>query len=133
MIEHVAEIVAAYVGKNQVGVSELPELIASVSQALSGLGQAPAPPAASPLIPAVSIRRSVRAASITCLDCGWSGQTLKRHVSAAHGLTVDQYRARWGLSTDYPMVAPDYSARRSELAKALGLGAAKGGRPRRAT
>jgi predicted transcriptional regulator len=121
MIEHVAEIVAAYVGKNWVDPSELPGLIQRVRQSLAGLGKAEAGSPTS-LTPAVSVRRSVRANSITCLDCGYEGQMLKRHLSTAHGMTPDGYRSRWNLPSDYPMVAKNYSARRSELAKALGLG-----------
>jgi predicted transcriptional regulator len=121
MIEHVAEIVAAYVGKNRVNPSELPALIQQVSQSLSNLGQASVG-ASTLLTPAVSVRRSVRANTITCLDCGYQGQMLKRHLSTAHGMTPDEYRARWSLPSDYPTVARNYSARRSELAKALGLG-----------
>jgi len=128
MKEHVAEIVAAYVGKNRLDAAQLPQLIASVSQAIAGLGQTPAPTAAPvALTPAVSIRRSIAANKITCLDCGWSGQMLKRHLLGAHGLTVDEYRTRWRLPSDYPTVAQNYAARRSELAKALGLGR-RGGR-----
>jgi hypothetical protein len=79
----------------------------------------------SPAIPAaVSIRRSVGADAITCLDCGYKGQMLKRHISTAHSLSVDEYRTRWSLASDYPMVAPKYAARRSELAKSIGWGAA---------
>jgi predicted transcriptional regulator len=121
MKERVAEIVAAYVGKNQVDPAELPALIASVNQALAGLGQASAA-APTSLTPAVPIRRSVGAESITCLDCGQKSKMLKRHLSTAHSMTVDEYRTRWSLPTDYPMVAKNYSARRSELAKSLGLG-----------
>jgi predicted transcriptional regulator len=122
MNKHVAEIVAAYVGKNRLDASELPTLIASVSQAFGSLGQtAPADPPA-PLVPAVAVRRSVGADAITCLDCGKKAKMLKRHLMNAHGLTFDEYRRRWGLATNYPIVAPNYSARRSELAKALGLG-----------
>jgi predicted transcriptional regulator len=121
MIKHVAEIVAAFVKRNQVPATELPALIASVNQALVGLGQAPAA-APTSLTPAVPIRRSVGAESITCLDCGQKSKMLKRHLSTAHGMTVDEYRTRWSLPTDYPMVAKNYSARRSELAKSIGLG-----------
>jgi predicted transcriptional regulator len=124
MKEHVAEIVAAFVKRNQVAATELPALIASVSQSLGSLGEAPAAPA--PLTPAVSIRGSATASKITCLDCGWSGQMLKRHLSTGHNLSVDEYRTRWGLKPDYPMVARNYAARRSELAKSIGLG--RGGR-----
>jgi len=121
MKEQVAEIVAAYVGHNTIAPAELPTLIVSVSQALASLGQ---PPAAAPaaLTPAVPIRRSVGADAITCLDCGYKGQMLKRHLTTSHGMSVDEYRTRWGLASDYPMVAPNYAARRSELAKSIGLG-----------
>jgi predicted transcriptional regulator len=121
MIENVAEIIAAFLKRTQVPAAELPALIASVNQALAGLGQAPAA-APTSLTPAVPIRRSVGAESITCLDCGQKSKMLKRHLSTAHGMTVDEYRTRWGLPTDYPMVAKNYSARRSELAKSIGLG-----------
>ena len=121
MKEHVAGIVAAYVGKNRIDPSQLPELIASVSQALAGLGQAAAP-ASSSLTPAVPIRRSIGAETITCLDCGWSGKMLKRHLTSAHNTNPAEYRTRWNLPGDYPMVSKNYAARRSELAKASGLG-----------
>ena len=120
MKEHVAEIVAAYVGHNTVSPDQLPGLIASVNQALNRLGEPPA--AASPPTPAVPIRRSVGADTITCLDCGWKGVMLKRHLSSTHGMTPTQYRERWGLELAYPLVAKNYASRRSELAKALGLG-----------
>ena len=120
MKEHVAEIVAAYVGHNTISPDQLPGLIASVNQALNRLGESPA--AASPPTPAVPIRRSVGADTITCLDCGWKGVMLKRHLSSAHGMTPAQYRDRWGLELTYPLVAKNYASRRSELAKALGLG-----------
>jgi predicted transcriptional regulator len=122
MIEHIAEIVAAYVGKNRVDPSEFPALILKVSQSLADLGKAGAGPPTSPT-PAVSIRRSVGADTITCLGCAWSGRMLKRHLSTAHGMTPEAYRA---LPSDYPMVPRNYSARRSELAKALGLGRRRG-------
>jgi predicted transcriptional regulator len=125
MKEHVTEIVSAYVRKNAIAQSELPALIQQVSQSLAGLGQAPAAPPAS-LTPAVPIRRSVGAETITCLNCGWKGQMLRRHLSTAHSMTVDEYRSRWSLPSDYPMVAKNYSARRSELAKSLGLGRRNG-------
>ena len=107
--------------KNQVEAAQLPALIASVSQSLAGLGQPPTI-ANVPLTPAVSIRQSVGAESITCLDCGAKAKMLKRHLHNAHGLTPHEYRARWSLPTDYPLVSKNYAARRSELAKAAGLG-----------
>ena len=121
MKERVAEIVAAYVGHNSISADQLPTLIASVNQALSGLGEAAAPTPSVPT-PAIPIRRSVGANAITCLDCGYQGKMLKRHLSAAHGMTPEQYRARWGLDRSYPFVAKNYAARRSELAKSIGLG-----------
>ncbi len=121
MKEHVAEIVAAYVGKNRLDAAELPAVIAAVSQALASLGT-PAGAAPASLAPAVPIRRSVGANEITCLNCGYKSQMLKRHLMTAHSMTVDEYRVRWSLSPDYPMVAKNYAARRSELAKSFGLG-----------
>ncbi|HEV2185693.1 MAG TPA: MucR family transcriptional regulator [Stellaceae bacterium] len=125
MTENVAAIVSAYVGKNRLDPAELPALITSVKAALASLGQMPFAAPAS-LTPAVSIRRSVGADAITCVDCGFKSKMLKRHISTAHNLTVGEYKTRWGLPSDYPMVAKGYSARRSELAKSLGLG--RGGR-----
>jgi predicted transcriptional regulator len=120
--KQVAEIVAAYVGHNTISPTELPALIIRVSEAFATLGQVAAIATDQSLSPAVSVRRSVRPEAITCLDCGWSGQMLKRHLTTAHGLSVDEYRSRWGLPLDYPMVAKNYAARRSELAKSIGLG-----------
>jgi predicted transcriptional regulator len=131
MKERVAEIVAAYVGHNTVAPDQLPSLIASVDAALSSLGQSPVPAAVPTPGPAVSVRRSIGPDQITCLTCGWSGQMLKRHLSTAHGMTPAQYRERWKLASDYPMVAPNYATRRSELAKSIGLGTRGKGRRRR--
>jgi predicted transcriptional regulator len=130
MIEQVAEIVAAFVKRNQVPSTELPALIASVSQSLASLGQAPAATPA-PLNPAVSIRQSIRPDYLICLDCGQKSKMLKRHLTTAHSMTPDEYRAKWGLPSDYPMTAPNYAARRSELAKSAGLGRRGGSRRRR--
>jgi predicted transcriptional regulator len=129
MIERVAEIVAAYVKRNAINADQLPGLIQQVSQSLAGLGQPLAEPAAAgPLTPAVSIRRSIGKEAMICLDCGKSAKMLKRHIASTHGMTPDQYRARWSLPKNYPMVASAYSARRSELAKAAGLGVGRRGR-----
>jgi predicted transcriptional regulator len=121
MKERVAEIVAAYVRKNQINGAELPALIASVSQSLASLGQSPIPVLGSPT-PAVPIRRSVGAEAIICLDCGAKAMMLKRHLLRAHGMTPDEYRARWSLPADYPLVSKNYAAQRSEMAKAAGFG-----------
>jgi predicted transcriptional regulator len=124
MKEQVAEIVAAYLRKNHVSTGDIPAVITQVYLSLAGLTDAqsakPEPPAH--LEPAVPIRRSVNKDFIVCLECGYKGAMLRRHLKAAHDLTPEAYRQRWSLPTDYPIVAPNYSARRSELAKANGLG-----------
>ncbi len=116
-----ADIVAAYVRHNTIGVTEIPALIATVHAALSGLDNAPQPEDA-PKEPAVSPRSSVKPDSIACLECGKRFKSIKRHLSSNHELTPDQYRAKWNLKHDYPMVAPEYAAARSKLAKSMGLG-----------
>jgi predicted transcriptional regulator len=120
MKEQVAEIVAAYLRKNSVAPSDVPAVIAQVYQSLAGLSQPK--PAEPPLQPVVPIRRSVTPEHVVCLDCGAKGKMLKRHLLAVHNLTPADYRERWKLPTDHPLVAPGHSARRSEMAKALGLG-----------
>jgi predicted transcriptional regulator len=118
--ELTAEIVAAYVQRNQIAVDQLTSLISTVHRALADLGK-PISEAVVERTPAVSIRRSVQHAKVTCLECGWAGSVLRRHLTT-HGLTVDQYRARWNLPLDHALVAPAYSERRSGLAKEFGLG-----------
>ncbi len=113
------EIIAAYVGNNAVAVDQVPSLIKEVHQAQVGLGSEGDQ---ATLTPAVPIKKSVRKATIVCLECGRSGKLLKRHLTTAHGLGVNEYRKRWKLPADYPMTAPNYAARRSELAKMIGLG-----------
>src|SRR4051795_7426147 len=117
-----AEIVAAFAGNNTVAVSDLPGLIASVFQALQATDQPEAePPAAAP-VPVVPIRKSVGQEFLICLEDGRKQKALKRHLATSHHLTPQQYRQRWGLPKDYPMVAPAYAARRSDLARQIGLG-----------
>jgi predicted transcriptional regulator len=123
--ELAARIVAAYVRRNQVGFDQIPALISTVHQALAGLGK-PEAKEVGPRIPAVSLRQSVRPDYLVCLDCGRRSKMLRRHLVDAHGLSTDEYRKRWNLRSDYPMVAPAYSERRSGLAKQFGLG--RGGR-----
>ena len=115
-----AKIVGSYLRHHKVGASQLPDLIATVHRSLSGLGQQPL--AEEALTPAVSVRQSVRPDYVVCLDCGYRGKTLRRHISSRHGLNRDEYRRRWGLQPDHPLTAPAYSERRSSLAKQLGLG-----------
>jgi predicted transcriptional regulator len=121
-----AKIVGAYVQHNQIAPEQMASLISTVLQALANLGRSAA---ASPVerTPAVSIRRSVQRDFVVCLDCGWKAQVLRRHLSTAHGLTVEQYRERWNLPADHAMTAPAYSERRSTMAKHFGLG--RGDRP----
>ena len=114
------QIVAAYVRKNLVPTDQIAGLINSVHLTLAGLGNGVAEEP--PLVPAVSIRRSVHADYIICLECGYKGKMLKRHLQSGHGLSVSEYRSRWKLSSDYPMTAANYSERRSQLAKSIGLG-----------
>jgi predicted transcriptional regulator len=119
--ELTATIVAAYVRQNQIGFDQLATLISTVHQALVGLGR-PATETEIERTPAVPIRRSVHRDYVVCLECGWRGQMLKRHVATGHGLTVEQYRARWNLTREHPTTAPGYSEQRSSLAKQIGLG-----------
>jgi predicted transcriptional regulator len=121
MKEQVAEIVGAYLRRHQVAADQLPTLISTVYGALSGIENAPPEPAPN-LTPAVPIRRSIGDDAITCLDCGKKAKMIKRHLATAHAMTPDQYRARWGLPNDYPLVAKNYAMRRSELARSIGLG-----------
>ncbi len=116
-----ADIVSAHVSHNAVAADQLPLLIQSVYASLAGLGQTPAP-VEEKREPAVSVRSSVKADAIACLECGAKMKMLKRHLSTDHGLSPAEYRARWNLAADYPMVAPDYAAKRKELAVKIGLG-----------
>jgi len=119
--KQVEKIVSAYVKRNVLPADQLPTLITTVHAALADIESGGLPEPAKDIVPAVPIRRSVQPEAITCLDCGYRGKMLKRHI-ATHQLTPTAYRERWGLKNDYPMVAPNYSARRSELAKSFGLG-----------
>ena len=125
-----AEIVSAYISNNSVPPAELAGVIgrvhAALTQIASGGAEAKAP-APAPLQPAVSVRKSITPDYIVCLEDGRTFKSLKRHLRARYGLTPDQYRARWGLPPEYPMVAPNYAKARSDLAKAIGLGQTRGG------
>lgn len=121
LITLTSDIVAAHVSNNDVAVAEMPSLISSVYAALAGLG-APAQPVEVRPEPAVSIRSSVKPDYIVCLEDGKKLQMLKRYLRTNYGMTPEEYRARWGLPADYPMVAPNYAARRRDLAKNIGLG-----------
>jgi predicted transcriptional regulator len=121
LMELTTDIVSAHVGHNHVASTDVPRLIQSVYDALAGAAR-PAPVVENKPEPAVTIRASVKPDAITCLECGAKLKMLKRHLGADHGLSPADYRARWGLAADYPMTAPDYSAKRQQLAKAVGLG-----------
>ena len=121
LITLTSDIVAAHVSNNSVAVDDVPTLISNVYAALSGLDGSSAPEQARP-DPAVSVRASVKKDHIVCLDCGKKMKMLKRHLSTEHGITPDEYRQRWELPGDYPMVAPDYADTRRDLAKKIGLG-----------
>ena len=118
--ELTTNIVAAYVRRNQIASDQLAALISTVHQALVGLGK-PAAETEVERTPAVPIRRSVHRDYVVCIECGWRGLMVRRHLAIGHGLSVDEYRARWNLPRDHPMVAPGYSERRSDLAKQIGL------------
>ena len=120
------EIVAAYVRHNPIATDQISGLINAVHSTLTGLGKEVVEEL--PRLPAVSVRRSVRPDHIICIECGYRGQMLKKHLQSRHGLSVAEYRSRWKLLSDYPMTAPNYSERRSQLAKSTGLGR-KRGRP----
>ena len=121
-IELTASIVVAYVSRNSVPAADVASLIGTIHSALTDLRNPTVPEVETKQTPAVSIRKSVQDEQLTCLECGNSQISLKRHLKVAHSLEPSEYRAKWGLRPDYPMVAPDYSARRSALAKQLGLG-----------
>jgi predicted transcriptional regulator len=116
-----SDIVAAHVSNNTVGVSDLPGLIEQVYKTLAGVGGAGDVAADRPT-PAVPIKKSITPDFIICLEDGKKLKMLKRHLKTAYDMTPDEYRERWGLASDYPMVAPNYAKQRSKLAKAIGLG-----------
>ncbi len=124
-IELTADIVAAYVSNNPVPASELATLITNLHSAIALLGTKKAEASHASLIPAVNPKKSVHDDYIICLEDGKKFKSLKRHLSTHHGMTPEEYRAKWNLPADYPMVAPGYSAIRSQLAKDLGLGRSK--------
>ncbi len=121
-VDLAAGIVSAFVSNNSVQTSELPALISNVHAALAKVGAGTAEQPKAELVPAVSIKKSVTPDQIICLEDGKKFKSLKRHLRTAYAMTPDEYRAKWGLPPDYPMVAPNYAAARSELAKNMGLG-----------
>ncbi len=118
LLSQTAHIVASYVAKISVPVGELPQLIQQVHGTLAGIKEEPHPKPK----PAVTIKKSVTPNYVICLECGRKAEMLRRHLSLAHGLTPEGYRKKWGLPSDYPIVAPKYAELRSEIAKKIGLG-----------
>ena len=144
LISLTADIVAAFLANNQVAAADLPGLIGQVHEAPQRTTGGQAEPQAEPQQPAISVKRSVRPDYIVCLEDGRHFKSLKRHLQTEHNMTPQEYRAKWGLPRDYPMVAPSYAQTRSEHAKRIGLGRKaapepapepkrRGGRPRKAT
>lgn len=127
-IELTATIVAAYVSHNSVSAGDLPGLINQVHGALTRVTTGHSEVPSEPLKPAVSVKRSITPDHLVCLEDGKKFKSLKRHLRTQYDMTPEKYREKWGLPPDYPMVAPNYAAARSQLAKKMGLGQQRGGR-----
>jgi predicted transcriptional regulator len=125
LIEMVSDIVSAYVAHNPVSVADLPKLIEKVHATLAEIGNSGLPEEKPDLKPAVPIRRSVTDDHIVCLEDGKKFKSLKRHLRTRYDMSPDDYRQRWNLPADYPMVAPNYARQRSDLARKMGLGQSK--------
>lgn len=122
LLKFASDIVAAYVSNNPIAVSEIPGMIKTVHATLGGLATGTSSEAATTLKPAVAVKKSVTPEYIVCLEDGKKLKMLKRYLRSRYDLTPEEYRAKWGLPADYPMVAPNYAAQRSEFAKKIGLG-----------
>lgn len=125
-LDMIVEIVSAYVGNNSLPASELPALIQNVSQAINSIQTGEEQKIEAPKEPAVSVKKSIHPDHLICLEDGRKFKSLKRHLRTKYGMSPEEYRAKWNLPKDYPMVAPNYARARSELAKQMGLG--QGGR-----
>lgn len=122
LLQLTSEIVSSHVSNNPVPVSELPTVIQSVYQALDALANEPEEEPVEELVPAIPIKKSITPDFIICLEDGKKLKMLKRHLKTAYDMSPEDYRERWGLPADYPMVAPNYAQKRQELAKKIGLG-----------
>ena len=131
LVQLTADIVSAYVTNNTVEAGQLSELIEEVHVALVRAPAAASEPEKKPLVPAVAIRKSIMPDYIISLEDGRKFKSLKRHLAGTYGMTPDEYRAKWGLPRDYPMVAPNYAKARSDLAKRMGLGRKAGETPKK--
>ena len=121
-----ADVVAAYVSNNSLPTIQLPEVINAVYHSLRGLDGAPIEQKAEPAKPAVPVKKSITPDYLICLEDGKKLKMLKRHLRSTYNMTPDEYRSKWGLPPDYPMVAPNYAAQRSAFAKEIGLGRGAG-------
>jgi predicted transcriptional regulator len=126
LLRMTADVVAAYVSNNTLPTAQLAEVINAVYGSLKGLEGQVAEPAPEPVKPAVAIRKSITPDYLICLEDGKKLKMLKRHLRSTYNMTPDEYRARWGLAPDYPMVAPNYAEQRSAFAKKIGLGRGAG-------
>ncbi len=126
LLRMTAEVVSAYVSNNTLATGQLADVIQAVYNSLRGLEGQQAEPPSEPLKPAVPIRKSITPEYLVCLEDGKKLKMLKRHLRSTYNLTPDEYRAKWGLAPDYPMVAPKYAEQRSEFAKKIGLGRGTG-------
>jgi predicted transcriptional regulator len=130
LIELAADVVSAYVSNNSISAGDLPGLISEVYNALNRVGSAPVAAPAEPAKPAVNPKKSITPDYIICLEDGKKFKSLKRHLSSMYSMSPEQYREKWGLASDYPMVAPNYAEARSRLAKEMGLGQKRKGKRR---
>lgn len=126
LLRMTADVVAAYVSNNTLATTQLAEVINAVYHSLKGLEGPAAEPTPEPAKPAVPIRKSITADFLICLEDGKKLKMLKRHLRSTYNMTPDEYRTRWGLAPDYPMVAPNYAEQRSAFAKKIGLGRGTG-------
>lgn len=122
LIQFTTDIVSAYVRKNNVPQGNLAEIISTVHGALAAVGQAQEVAPVFAAVPAVPVKKSVQPHEITCLDCGKTFKSIRRHLDTSHSMTPEAYREKWSLPANYPMTAPDYAEQRSQLARNMGLG-----------
>ena len=131
LLRMTSEVAAAYVSNNNLPSAQLPDVIRTIHESLAALSGARVAAASEPPTPAVAIKKSITPDYIVCLEDGKKLKMLKRHLRSTYNMTPDEYRHRWGLPADYPMVAPNYAAQRSAFAKKIGLGRNGGGKGRR--
>ena len=131
LLRMTTEVVAAYVSNNTLATGQVAEIIHSVYNSLRGLDGQTAEPTSEPLKPAVPVRKSITPEYLVCLEDGKKLKMLKRHLRSTYKMTPDEYRVKWGLGADYPMVAPNYAEQRSDFAKKIGLGRGTGRRTTR--